>query len=477
MTLSQKLDIQQRQSLVLTKDLQQAIKLLQLSSQELEVYLDDVMQENPLLEYIEDESEEQVREKSETDDLDFDGPADEVEVPDIDDTDLTQLKSISNYRDDDNQQDMLENVSEVPDLRAHLTQQLYLETDIPLHRAIGVYLIDCLDENGYLRASIEELEAQLGCQRAEIEKIILLLQQFDPPGIFARSLQECLALQLKETGELDPLMTQILNHLDAVGRKDLKGLMQITGADADSIMAKIHKIKTLNPRPASDFCYAQMPASRPDLLVTRTPQKTWRVDFNPDVLPRVQVNQPYYESLQSTVSGTPDKNYVKGCYQSASWLLKAIEQRTINILKVARAIVAHQTAFFDEGINALKPLQMKEVAEITGLSESTISRVTDHKYMLTPRGLFELKFFFTTALESRYATHAAISAESVRHRIKALIESEVYPNILADDMLVILLRQEGTDIARRTVTKYREAMGISSSFVRRQQKKPFDLAI
>lgn len=469
MSLSHKLSLEQKQSLVLTKDLQQAIKLLQLSSQELEIYLDEALQENPLLEYVEEESESEKIDQTENQALDF-------EASNHDELDLVQVKPTSPYRDDEDSRDALDQVTEEVDLRAHLTRQLFLETDVPLHRAIGSYIIDCLDENGYIRTSIEEIETQLGCQRGEVEKILSLLQQFDPIGIFARNLQECLALQLKEQNELDPLMMMILKNLDIVGRKDLKTLVEITGENPEKILKKIEKIKSLNPRPACDFAKPLLPISRPDLIVTSTPDKKWRVDFNPEAVPQIRMNHPYYENLKSSIGAEKEgKDYIKNCFHTGNWLLKAVEQRTQNILKVARAIIDYQTAFLDEGVHALKPLLMKEIAAATDLSESTISRVTDHKYMLTPRGLFELKFFFTTAVESRYTGHEAHSAEAVRHKIKALVESEKYPNILADDMLVMLLRQEGIDIARRTVSKYREAMGISSSFVRKKQKKPFNL--
>lgn len=470
MTLSHTLKLEQKQSQVITKDLQQAIKLLQLSAQELDAYLDEALQENPLLEYVEEETEIKPKKPTTEQDMEF-------EAAFHDETELVHIKMSSSSSHHDEGQDLLDQVTEEIDLREHLTNQLFLETDIPLHRAIGSYIIDCLDENGYIATSVEEIETQLGCQRGEVEKTLNLLQQFDPPGIFARNLQECLTLQLKEQDALDPLMMKILTCLDLVAKKDLKALVDVTQATAENILQKIEKIKTLNPRPASDFVKPALPLSRPDLLVTQTPDRIWRVDFNPEAIPHIRLNHPYYEKLKSSLGGNKDsKNYVKNCYQSGSWLLKAVEQRTQNILKVARAIVAHQTAFLDQGVHALKPLAMKEIAAATDLSESTISRVTSHKYLLTPRGLFELKFFFTTAVDSRYTGHAAHSAEAVRHRIKALVDSEIYPNILADDMLVMLLRQEGIDIARRTVSKYREAMGISSSFERKKHKKPFNLA-
>lgn len=466
MTLSHTLKLEQKQSQTITKDLQQAIKLLQLSATELEAFIDEAMQENPLLEYVEEESDPHKANQNEDEDSEF-------EAAFHDDTDLIHIKS-SPTRLDDESQDLLDQVSEQIDLRAYLTKQLFLETDIPLHRAIGTHLIDGLDENGYLRSSIEDIERQLGCQRGEVEKTLNLLQQLDPPGIFARNLQECLTLQLRERNELDPLMTLILENLDLVGNKDLKTLIEKTKAKPEDIIEKIQHIKLLNPRPAADFLNPTLLHTRPDLLVTTTPDHQWRVEFNPEAVPHIRLNHPYYETLKSSLGADKThKDYVKNAFHAGNWLIKAVEQRTQNILKVARSIVNAQTSFLNEGVHALKPLGIKDIAATTDLSESTVSRVTTQKYMLTPRGLFELKFFFTTAVDSRYTGHEAHSAEAVRHKIKNLIDSEVYPNILADDMLVMLLRQDGIDIARRTVSKYREGLGISSSFERKKQKKPF----
>ncbi|MFQ6018088.1 MAG: RNA polymerase factor sigma-54, partial [Kiloniellaceae bacterium] len=303
-----------------------------------------------------------------------------------------------------------------------------------------------------------------------IEATLEAVQRFDPPGIFARSLRECLALQLADRDRLDPAMEAMLDNLPLVAKGDLAALRRACGVDEQDLAEMIAEIKALNPKPALAYDFEVAEPIVPDILLRPKPGGGWIVELNGDTLPRVLVNARYYALVSGQARSKADRDYITGQFQSANWLVKSLHQRATTILKVASEILRQQDAFFRKGVEHMKPLILRDIAEVIGMHESTVSRVTSNKYIATPRGTYELKYFFTSAISG--ANGETHSAEAVRHRIKMLIDSEQGRKVLSDDTIVGLLRKEGIDIARRTVAKYREAMRIPSSVQRRRDKAP-----
>ncbi|MDD2761954.1 MAG: RNA polymerase factor sigma-54, partial [Methylomonas sp.] len=317
-----------------------------------------------------------------------------------------------------------------------------------------------------------QLAQQLGCTPVILEQVLSKLKGFDPTGVFAADLAECLALQLDEQGFLDGKMRILLEHLPLLAQHDLKKLVRLCEVEDDELAHMVAMVRGLNPRPAAAFEHVVAQTAIPDVLMKTLPKTVgggWRVELNSDTLPRVLVNRDYYTQVSAHTKGKEDKEYLSAQLANASWLVKALDQRAQSILKVAAEIVEQQNGFFLYGIEFLKPLTLREVAEAVDLHESTVSRVTTGKFIGTPRGLLELKFFFTSSIEG--ADGQAISSESVKARIRALTDQEDPKKILSDDDLAALLNKEGMAVARRTVAKYREALGIPSSVLRRRMKK------
>jgi RNA polymerase sigma-54 factor len=361
-------------------------------------------------------------------------------------------------------------VSSEPSLRDHLSEQLPLSIHGQAERLIGQHLIDMVDEAGYLHADLDQLAAKLGAPLDMVEKVLATLQTFDPAGVFARSLGECLALQLKEQNRYDPQIAALLDNLHLLAAHNMAALRKAVDADMAEITEMIDEIKRLNPKPGLKFGSVQLQPVVPDVLVRQAADGTWLIELNSDTLPRVLVNRSYYAEVNTTTRTEKDKGYLLECLQTANWLVKSLDQRARTILKVAEEIVRQQDAFFTYGVQHLRPLNLRTVADAISMHESTVSRVTSNKYMSSPRGIFELKYFFTSAIQSA-GDGEAHSSEAVRHRIKQLIEAESARSVLSDDKLVEKLNKEGIDIARRTVAKYREAMRIPSSVQRRREKR------
>ena len=362
-------------------------------------------------------------------------------------------------------------VSEAPSLRDHLLEQLHMDITEPAERVIGLHLIDRLDETGYLIGDLEEVAGLLGCDLAEVETVLAKLQAFDPPGLFARSLSECLALQLKDRNRYDPAIAALLDNLDLLARRDLAALRRVCGVDDEDLRDMIAEIRALAPKPALAFDHVVAEPVTPDVIMRANPGGPgWIVELNTDALPRVLVDNRYYAQLAGGARSKDDKTYISECLQTANWLVKSLHQRATTILKVASELVRQQEGFFLHGVSHLRPLVLRDIAEAIEMHESTVSRVTSNKYIATPRGIYEMKYFFTQAIASADGSEAH-SAEAVRHRIKALIDAEDPKKILSDDKLVEMLNAEGIDIARRTVAKYREAMRIPSSVQRRREKR------
>jgi RNA polymerase sigma-54 factor len=328
-----------------------------------------------------------------------------------------------------------------------------------------------VDESGYLLGSLDDAAARLGAPPALVAKVLTTLQGFDPPGVFARDLAECLALQLKDANRYDPQIARLLDNLALLGSHNLGALRRAVGVDNDELVEMVAEIKTLNPKPGLKFGSIQIQPILPDVLVRPAPDGSWLVELNSETLPRVLVNRSYYANVAKTARSEQDKGYLLDCLQSANWLVKSLDQRARTILRVAEEIVRQQDGFLEHGVEHLKPLNLRTVADAINMHESTVSRVTSNKYMSTPRGIFELKYFFTSAISAANGTGESHSSESVRHRIRQLIEAETPQSVLSDDKLVEYLKRDGIDIARRTVAKYREALRIPSSVQRRRAKQ------
>src|SRR5882757_9594850 len=499
MALTQRLEFRQSQSLVMTPQLMQAIKLLQLSNLDLSAFVEEELERNPLLERASDGIEppvagEPTPEHAEFSDRDDSGstygddnaaehsemaggsvvgdgfePAQEewlnndlgsrAEIEQTLDTGLdnvfseepaeaaartaqdaapTAYTEWGGGASNDDSYNLEAFVAAEITLGSHLAEQLAVAFTAPAQRMIGQYLIDLVDEAGYLPADLGQAAERLGASPQDVETGLATLQKFDPPGVCARNLSECLAIQLREQNRYDPAMQALVEHLD--------------------------------PKPGLKFGSARMQTVVPDVYVRPGPDGGWHVELNSDTLPRVLVNQVYYTQLSKTIRKDGDKSYFTDCLQNATWLVRALDQRARTILKVATEIVRQQDGFFTHGVAHLRPLNLKAVADAIQMHESTVSRVTANKYMATNRGSFELKYFFTASIASADGGEAH-SAEAVRHHIRQLIDGEAPAAILSDDTIVERLRATGIDIARRTVAKYREAMRIPSSVQRRRDKQ------
>ena len=354
-------------------------------------------------------------------------------------------------------------------LHDHLIAQLGIATEVPAERLIGREIIDGIDDAGYLTLDLAELAERLGVRLARIEGVLALLQRFEPSGVGARSLAECLSLQLAERNRLDPAMRILLSRLDLVARRDIVGLSRLCGVDAEDVHDMISEIRALNPKPGLAYGGGVVQTVVPDVEVRAHPDGSWDVELNPTALPRVLVNQEYHARVAAGPLREGDKTYIAECLQSANWLTRSLEQRARTVLKVAAEIVRQQDAFLAQGVEHLRPLNLKTIADAISMHESTVSRVTSNKYIATPRGMFEMKYFFSSAIQSADGGEA-LSAQAVRFKIKQLIDTEDPTVVLSDDTIVQRLRDGGVDIARRTVAKYRESMGIASSLERRRLK-------
>ncbi|HEX8665009.1 MAG TPA: RNA polymerase factor sigma-54 [Beijerinckiaceae bacterium] len=523
MGLSQRLQIRQAQSLVMTPQLLQAIKLLQLSHLDLAAYVDAELERNPLLERVEEEGTPETlsapREDSPAgaDGADgFDGDADGIAVGGDGDMPadnwLTEDRGATRAELEGEHDTGFDNVfpdeatdrpaptggdavtltpspwssagggsfdGEEPDFEAtltkevglheHLAAQLDLATADPVERLIGRHIVDAVNEAGYLAETVEAIAERLGAEPATVERVLRLVQAFEPLGIAARDLSECLAIQLREQDRYDPAMAALVSRLDLVAKRDFPALKRLCGVDDEDLADMLKELRALDPKPGRAFQGSPMQILIPDVFVRAAPDGSWIVELNSDTLPRVLMNQAYYAKVSRDVRSEADKTFLTDCLQTANWLTRSLEQRARTILKVASEIVRQQDGFFANGVAHLRPLNLKTVADAIGMHESTVSRVTSNKAIGTSRGTFEMKYFFTAAIPGAAGVDAH-SSEAVRHRIRQLVEGEG-ADVLSDDALVRKLRAEGVDIARRTVAKYRESLRIPSSIERRREKQ------
>jgi RNA polymerase sigma-54 factor len=498
--------MRQGQSLVITPQLQQAIKLLQLTNIELEAYVEAEIERNPLLARDERDGEPErdapVADAPLSDhdaneipggraEADLDARHDDLYADaspgDRATGDAGEAAQVATAGDaggavdwsqanrggsfDTDGEGIDGRLAQERTLAEHLNDQAAMAGFTPSQRLIADALIGGVDEGGYLRVSVAETAERLGCEDDLVEAVLTRLQGFEPTGVFARDVRECLMLQLKERDRCDPAMEALLDNLELLARRDMAGLKRACGVDDEDLREMIFELRALTPRPGAAFGYEPASPVVPDVFVREDALVGWRVELNTDTLPRLLVDQRYHATVSKGARTDQEKTFVADCMASASWLVKSLDQRAKTILKVSSEIVRQQDAFLAFGVEHLRPLNLKTVADAIGMHESTVSRVTSNKYVSTPRGVFELKFFFTSSIGSSDGG-ASHSAEAVRHKIKVLIDGERGgEDVLSDDRIVDILKETGIDIARRTVAKYREAMRIPSSVDRKRRLK------
>ncbi|MDB5461558.1 MAG: rpoN [Caulobacteraceae bacterium] len=498
MALAARLELRQGQGLVITPQLQQAIKLLQLSNIELETFVEGELERNPLLQRDERDQEADERPAADEAAPSIETVADSAAAADIDahhddlygdaspgarDGGETGEERPTTAADAGGSLDwsrtgsgagfeltgeMEQGIARAKTLGEYLEDQAALAGFDPADRAVASALIDGVDDGGYLRAELDDIAGRLGCDLGRVERVLGALQGFEPTGVFARDVRECLMLQLKETDRYDPAMAAMLDNLALLARRDMTALKRACGVDDEDLKDMIAELRGLTPRPGAAFGAEPAAPITPDVYVREGGGGLWRVELNTDTLPRLLIDHRYHAVVSGSARSVAEKVFVSDCMASAGWLIRSLDQRAKTILKVASEIVRQQDGFLAFGVEHLRPLNLKTVADAIGMHESTVSRVTSNKYLATPRGMFELKFFFTSAIASSEGGEAH-SAESVRHKIKQLIEAERgAEGVLSDDRIVEILKEAGVDIARRTVAKYREALRIPSSVERRR---------
>ena len=494
-----RLDLRQSQSLVMTPQLQQAIKLLALSNLEIEAFIGDALEANPLLDIgeaapaAEPGPEADIRETSlETSPIDQligEGRAGEDQPLDIDasalDTDRdtgdapaqaaeAQYEGEAGTSSGGEAPAIEEAGDNAETLAAHCHAQIGAAAAMGHVDAtqlfIARFLIDQIDEAGYLAVELREVADDLRVALVDVEAALALVQSLDPTGVGARNLAECIALQAREADRYDPAMARLIDNLDMIAKGDFARLRRTCGVDEEDFADMLAELRGYDPKPGLQFGSSPAAPVVPDVLVTARKDGGWNIALNQATLPKLIVNRSYYLEMKGSCGDKTARGWLTEKLTDANWLVKALDQRQRTILKVASELVKQQDGFFRHGVSQLKPLTLRSVAEAISLHESTVSRVTSNKYLLCDRGTFELKYFFTSGVASSADGEGPVSAEAVKAAIRTLIEAEEPNAILSDDTLVDLLRARGFDLARRTVAKYREAIGLGSSVQRRRQK-------
>lgn len=517
MVLSHRLEIRQTQTLAMTPQLLQAIRLLQLSHLDLAAHVEAELEKNPLLERSEgdhfaadepapastdtldsvdtgdaapsdtlsmrDWSPEQVETRRDSIEADF-GTTFENVFQDDTPTPAREERSASDetliissqggaafgLAGNGEGPDIEATLACRPDLHDHLQAQFDLLTTDPLERLIGQFIIDAVNDAGYLTEPIAAIAERLALPEDRVASVLTRVQGLEPTGVAARDLAECLALQLQERNRFDPAMQMLIDNLQLVVRHDHAALRRLCGVDQDDLDDMLAELRQLDPKPG--LAYGSEPTETlvPDVFIRRDANGEWRVELNNDTLPRVLLNRDYHAQLARNARTKAEQSFLSECLQSGDWLTRSLDQRARTILKVATEILRQQEGFFTNGAAFLRPLNLKTVAESIEMHESTISRVTANKAIGTQRGTFPMKYFFSAAVSSA-ADGEAHAAEAIRHRIRQLVDAEKDPgDVLSDDALVQKLQQEGIEVARRTVAKYRESLRIPSSVERRRAK-------
>jgi len=479
MALGPRLDLRQTQSLVMTPQLQQAIKLLALSNLEIESFVSEALESNPLLDVGEvsreksDEAGEAAGEHEATPDFDGDSALDiadyarDPEAAPGDRGDWSEAGATGSGGE--GLPDLENRSSGGPSLAEHLSGQIGALAHDAREALIAGRIVHELDEAGYLHAELREIAEDMGAPLAEVERALALVQSLDPTGVGARNLSECLALQAKEADRYDPCMARLIDHLDLLASGDIARLKRLCDVDEEDFADMLAELRSYDPKPGCRFGGESETAIVPDVIVTPGQDGGWQIRINEASLPRLVVNREYYVELEAGARDKASRAWLNEQLGEADWLIRALDQRQKTILKTASEIVKRQEGFFREGVSAMRPLTLREVAEKIEMHESTVSRVTSNKYLSCPRGTFEMKYFFSSGVGA--ADGEGASSEAIKARIRTLCDAEDPKKVLSDQKLADLLNQEGFDLARRTVAKYREAIGIGSSAQRRRQKK------
>jgi RNA polymerase sigma-54 factor len=499
----QSLQLKQSQNLVMTQAMQQSLKILQLSTLDLSNLIENELEINPLLEKESDKEEVEIEETSSKNDESLEDGENYPEAKDSFDSlsennfssdsglehdqndnwsssenseiavENNSYEFASSFASDDSAGEIIEKTySEDVNLKDHLLNQINIDFFNSKNKIIAAHIIDMLDNSGYLSSEtlsddLKSLAEKLSCDLQDIENVILRLQKCDPMGVCSRNLKEYMKIQLNERKTLDEKLEKLVDNLELLANGEIDKLRKICGVDKDDLNEMIKEIKSLEPRPASGFSEDRVTTKHVDLILEKK-NGIWHLEVNSEILPKIAVKKDYYNKIKSNKLKGDEKKYVSDSFASANFLIRAVQQRYETMLRVGEKIVAHQQEFFDKGINFLKPISMKEIAEEVELHESTIGRVVANKYISTPRGVYELKYFFSNSLSANDGGED-ISTVAVKYQIKEIIDAE--GKVLSDGDIALILKAKGIDIARRTVAKYREAMNIPTSAVRKRLKK------
>ncbi|HCK0877985.1 TPA: RNA polymerase factor sigma-54 [Escherichia coli] len=475
--MKQGLQLRLSQQLAMTPQLQQAIRLLQLSTLELQQELQQALESNPLLEQIDTHEEIDTRETLDSETLDTADALEQKEMPEELPLDAswdtiytagTPSGTSGDYIDD-----------ELPVYQGETTQTLqdYLMWQVELtpfsdtDRAIATSIVDAVDDTGYLTVPLEDILESMGDEEIdidEVEAVLKRIQRFDPVGVAAKDLRDCLLIQLSQFDKTTPWLEEarliISDHLDLLANHDFRTLMRVTRLKEDVLKEAVNLIQSLDPRPGQSIQTGEPEYVIPDVLV-RKHNGHWTVELNSDSIPRLQINQ-HYASMCNNARNDGDSQFIRSNLQDAKWLIKSLESRNDTLLRVSRCIVEQQQAFFEQGEEYMKPMVLADIAQAVEMHESTISRVTTQKYLHSPRGIFELKYFFSSHVNTEGGGEA--SSTAIRALVKKLIAAENPAKPLSDSKLTSLLSEQGIMVARRTVAKYRESLSIPPSNQRKQ---------
>ena len=481
MALIPKLEIKQTTSLKLTPQLRQAINLLQMSNLELDNFIEQELTSNPILEREDDylSTTEETPNEASVSDEEFANDIDEQNTFDdfgsdtegyntYENSDWSDYCQHKSHRQSDDDFDYIrDRLSSQKSLYDTIKEQIDLYFLQPKDKFIALILMQHLDNSGYFTANIEKLAEKLKASPQHLQNILNKMKNFEPSGIFAQNLAECIKIQLQDKELLTPQLEILLNNLPLLAERRTAELCKLCSCSPEQLTSMIKIIRQTNPKPAADWHTEANRNIIPDVLVRRNRTGEYQVELNPITLPRLLVNHRYYSDMKQNRNAS---RYLKENMNRATFLIKAMHSRATTILRIAEEIILRQYHFFENGINHLKPMTIKDLAETLSLSESTISRASSNKYMETPIGMFEFKYFFSNAA-GNYLGADDISTTTIKHRIKNLIDNEAPDHILSDEKIVELLENDGTKIARRTVAKYREAMGIPTSAERKRNAR------
>jgi len=465
----------------MTPQMQQSIKILQMTALDLSPYVTQEIEQNPFLDSGDGESDSEIIDDVEAS---SDGREAEVEsgeavwsddeispaIYDGESRTYSEANSGGSHDFSESGYGMDEMSSPPETLRDHVVDQINIDIADPIEKMIAVHLADMLDDNGYIQSDYLGLCERLKCDESQVLDVLFKLQKFDPVGVFARDLSECLSLQLKDKDRLDPAMEALVSNLDLVAKCDFVKLKKICAVDEDDIQQMCIEIKELNPRPGNVFSSEYVQVMIPDVFLKKGDKGKWQLELNSEALPRALVNRRYYSEVSEKINDKESKKFLSEQYNNANWLVRALDQRANTILKTATEIVMQQDSFFRYGIHYLRPLVLSDIAQKIEMHESTVSRVINGKYIATHMGVYELKYFFSSSVGGAEGDEG-VSSRRIKYMIKDLVDKEDPKAILSDDKIAEMLKNQGIDVARRTVMKYRESMNIPSSVHRRRAKK------